>query len=731
MAQVIDVPGYGPTEFPDGMSDGDIVAAIQKNMVAPQPQPKSAGGITDLFSKYITGPLKASAESIIEPALTIGTGMVGQIAGNVAGAAGDVYSMATGGPTISEAVNKDVREALTYQPRSSGARQNLQSIAQGMNTEVGKMVQGLPMADLAMMGNLAKMSGPAAEQAVQMAKTEAGIVRQALPKFKPADLRLTPAQIEAANLARERGINVNPAVSNPTIANKTLVQVAGGSEFDKKVAASNIGKPEDIAKRDLGVERLNSDTLKAKRAEIAEPINELKTVGVIQPDEKLAPSLQGLLPDDLAGMEGAKRINKVVSNIIEGTQDGIDAARLWNTIRTLRSEGSKGFHSPDAKTANVAQAKMKIARELEAWMDRSIQDPALIAQVRQARADLAKSYAYESALNQGTERLNMSALAKMVEGDNALSGEIKNLATIAANLPGAFKSKTSGWDALKTHLSRTGVGGTLGGLIGEAGLGIPWYQAAPLGAAAGEALGMGVSRRLLSPGSQAIRAVPAGALRQLATSATNSSLSLAPVGEPLIPPKQQSPTPQGRGLLSLADEQTTSPQTTAANTIEFPIEPRLRGLYERGGVPTQPAGLTLEPKLGMPTVNMTQQGATPQGRGLLSLADDQPIARPTKPIESIPFELKQEVLQRPEIVAPTQAFIGEAVRLRGLIENASGFWKKRYQDQLTALEKEFGAGMRQLGVDNAIDALGLKPLYEHGVATKLPVEKTFSGMLKP
>lgn len=40
---VIDVPGYGPTEFPDNMSDEQIVAAIQKNMVKPQSVPQMQG----------------------------------------------------------------------------------------------------------------------------------------------------------------------------------------------------------------------------------------------------------------------------------------------------------------------------------------------------------------------------------------------------------------------------------------------------------------------------------------------------------------------------------------------------------------------------------------------------------------------------------------------------------------------------------------------------------------
>lgn len=54
---VIDVPGYGPTEFPDGMSDQDIVSAIQKNMVkSPKSdeQSKPMGGATGTWDSGST-----------------------------------------------------------------------------------------------------------------------------------------------------------------------------------------------------------------------------------------------------------------------------------------------------------------------------------------------------------------------------------------------------------------------------------------------------------------------------------------------------------------------------------------------------------------------------------------------------------------------------------------------------------------------------------------------------
>ena len=38
MPQIIEVPGYGDVEFPDGMTDDQISSAIQQNMMQAQPQ---------------------------------------------------------------------------------------------------------------------------------------------------------------------------------------------------------------------------------------------------------------------------------------------------------------------------------------------------------------------------------------------------------------------------------------------------------------------------------------------------------------------------------------------------------------------------------------------------------------------------------------------------------------------------------------------------------------------
>lgn len=50
MPQIIEVPGYGDVEFPDGMSDEQITSAIQQNIMPEQPQKSESIG-----SKLLSG----------------------------------------------------------------------------------------------------------------------------------------------------------------------------------------------------------------------------------------------------------------------------------------------------------------------------------------------------------------------------------------------------------------------------------------------------------------------------------------------------------------------------------------------------------------------------------------------------------------------------------------------------------------------------------------------------
>lgn len=97
--QIIDVPGQGQVEFPDGMADADIVAAIKK--MSPS---KAAGGAANL----LTGPDAMAA---------FGSGMA---AGPISGLGGLAGAVLPGPEGQGADWQRRIAETLSYKPRTQG-----------------------------------------------------------------------------------------------------------------------------------------------------------------------------------------------------------------------------------------------------------------------------------------------------------------------------------------------------------------------------------------------------------------------------------------------------------------------------------------------------------------------------------------------------------------------------------------------------------------------------------
>lgn len=113
MPQIIEVPGHGQVEFPDGMSDEDIVAAIQKNSApaapaAPAERPASAG---DIALGSIPGRMALGASQIITGPLQLGANI------------GDKISEAIGNePVVGKAINATLSALEESKRRGMKAR---------------------------------------------------------------------------------------------------------------------------------------------------------------------------------------------------------------------------------------------------------------------------------------------------------------------------------------------------------------------------------------------------------------------------------------------------------------------------------------------------------------------------------------------------------------------------------------------------------------------------------
>lgn len=133
MPQTIRVPGMGDVQFPDGMSDEDITAAIQRNMREQRP-------------KYL--PSSPLTEGVSEAATNFATGA---IAAPIAGLAG-LGAMATNAMGMTDTpaadVVRGVQGALTYQPRTQAGQKTagaiaypFEKLAQGADYVGGKVAE--------------------------------------------------------------------------------------------------------------------------------------------------------------------------------------------------------------------------------------------------------------------------------------------------------------------------------------------------------------------------------------------------------------------------------------------------------------------------------------------------------------------------------------------------------------------------------------------------------------
>jgi hypothetical protein len=136
-------------------------------------------------------------------------------------------------------------------------------------------------------------------------------------------------------------------------------------------------------------------------------------------------------------------------------------------------------------------------------IDNSIFNPKLLGEYRDARQKMARTYAYEGATDFNTGMVDVSKLARITSKDNGLSGDIASLGRIAGNFPEVFSKGAASKFYELPRLSRSGLAGGGGALIGS-NFGLTGsIVGGLLGGGVGELAGAAAARRMASPGYQA------------------------------------------------------------------------------------------------------------------------------------------------------------------------------------------------------------------------------------
>ena len=316
-------------------------------------------------------------------------------------------------------------------------------------------------------------------------------------------------QLDAAAEAQRLKIALNPADIDPSVSTRFLSATAG-PRGPEALALANKPRVTEIAKGELGLDpatSLTGDAYKQARANLAAPYDAVRQLPTMVADDAVLKNLNELRKNDkIIGGEGvAKKVNKLVDDAVNKTQAGLTGSELLDNVRALRADAKKIYNNQNAtpKQVAVADANLAIANQLESMIESNIFNPKLLDQFRDARQKMARTYAYEGATDFNTGMVDVSKLARITSKDNALTGDIASLGKIAGNFPDVFTSTAASKFYDLPRLSRSGLAGGGGALIGSQ-FGLTGSIVGGLvGGGIGEFGGALAANRMASPGYQA------------------------------------------------------------------------------------------------------------------------------------------------------------------------------------------------------------------------------------
>jgi hypothetical protein len=396
-----------------------------------------------------------------------------------------------------------------YQPRTEEGQRYLQNISEAAS-KTGMQGVPLPMlADLSRGVSAATRAAPLSTQVSTVAKMPFEKQIQAKRERLSAESYAKAPQLDAIAEAQRLKIALNPTDVDPSVISRAY-SAAAGPRGPEALALANKPRVTEIAKTELGLgptTSLTSEAYSTARANLAKPYDEVRKLPTMVADETALKNLNDLRKNDkLIGGEGvAKKVNKLVDDAVAKTQAGLTGAEVLENVRALRADAKKIYNNQNAtpKQVAVADANLAIANQLESMIESNITNPKLLDQFRDARQKMARTYVYEGATDFNTGMVDVSKLARITAKDNALTGDIASLGKIAGNFPDVFTTTAASKFYDLPRLTRSGLGGATGALIGSP-FGVP---GSIIGMAAGTALGeFGgglAAKRMASPKYQA------------------------------------------------------------------------------------------------------------------------------------------------------------------------------------------------------------------------------------
>jgi hypothetical protein len=446
MAQIIEVPGMGEVEFPDDMTDEQIVAAIRG-----QSQPARTTG------QEVRRQLGLTGRAVVEGAAAI--------------------------PLAAADFGVGARNLLT-----GGDAESPSSMFAGVMDRIyGKRETPL-------------------EQGVGIAGSALAGAAAPVPQVKvPAPATYTRPLTQSQQVLRKaqaEGMVVPPATANPTAVNKVLEGVAGKLTTGQAAAAKNQSAITSLSKRALGLpddSPLTMEDIIAVRKGAEQGKAAVRGAGRITRDGKFAADLGRITARYRGAAKDYPDLAKGdVDAIVKSVDVDADASSAVDAIAILRENADDAFRSGKG---GIGKAYKDAAKALEDLIDRNLaaqgkDGAAMLNQFRAARTLQAKTYTVEKAFNSATGQVSGTKLGQQAARGKPLSGDLETVGKFAQAFPKAareFNESLPGISPLDFYAT-----GGVAGLTRE-----PWYLVYPF-------VRQGVRNALLSPLGQKLATPPQG-----------------------------------------------------------------------------------------------------------------------------------------------------------------------------------------------------------------------------
>jgi len=256
---------------------------------------------------------------------------------------------------------------------------------------------------------------------------------------------------QSANAARDAtlasgkaaGYVVPPTQANATVPNTILEGLSGKILTAQKASAMNQPVTNRLVAQELGLpvdQPITRQALAQVRANAGKAYEAIKNTGTVQADQGFHDALDAIVSKYTGAAKSFPALAKdEVPELISALKvPTFESSSAVDAAKVLRATSDKAFRGGNKELGLAARSA---ADAIEDQLGRHLQatgaPPKLLADYKQARELIAKTYSADGALNAASGDINAAKLAARLNAGKPISGDMRTAAEFSAAFPKA------------------------------------------------------------------------------------------------------------------------------------------------------------------------------------------------------------------------------------------------------------------------------------------------------